>query len=93
MSRKTYWQLGLLTEKAGEHIEARHTNGRFKEQAAAERARDHTKEPLVVTEVREGTKQDRTPRRLTRQLISLQRPGLVFLPRMRCGLLKTYMNG
>ena len=41
-----YWQLGLLTEKAGEQIEARHTNGRFKEQKAARLARDGLKNPL-----------------------------------------------
>jgi DNA topoisomerase-1 len=56
-----YWQLSLLTEKGGEHIEARHTSGRFWEKAAAEQSRERTKEPLVVTDVRVGTKQDRSP--------------------------------
>ncbi len=56
-----YWQLGLDTEKSGELIEARHTHGRFHDKAEAEGARDRTKEPLVVTDVKEGTKQDRAP--------------------------------
>ncbi|MDD4138277.1 MAG: DNA topoisomerase, partial [Methanoregula sp.] len=38
-----YWQLALDFEKRGEVIEARHTNGRFHEKAAAEQARDRTK--------------------------------------------------
>ena len=39
-----YWQLGVVTEKSGEQIEARHTNGRFKDKAAAELARDRTRD-------------------------------------------------
>ena len=49
-----YWQLALDTEKSGEQIEARHTHGRFHEKAPAEVARDRTKEPLVVTDVKAG---------------------------------------
>ena len=30
-----YWQLSLLTKKAGQAVDTRHTNGRFKEEAAA----------------------------------------------------------
>ena len=56
-----YWQLSLDTIKAGEKIEARHTNGRFKDKAAALLARDRTQEPLTVTEVKVGTKQDHAP--------------------------------
>ncbi len=56
-----YWQLSLLTIKGDEKVEARHTNGRFRDKTAAELARDRTKEPLVVTDVREGTKVDRSP--------------------------------
>ena len=82
---ETYWQLGLLTEKAGEQIEARHTNGRFKDQKAAELARDRTKEPLVVTEVREGTKRTGPHRRSIRRPISLPPPGSVFQRQTRCG--------
>jgi DNA topoisomerase-1 len=56
-----YWQLALLTLKGDEKVEARHTHGRFKDKAEAERARDRTREPLVVTGIREGTKVDRSP--------------------------------
>jgi len=56
-----YWQLALLTTKGDETVEARHTHGRFKDKAEAERARDLTCEPLVVTGIREGTKVDRSP--------------------------------
>ncbi|WAC05768.1 MAG: DNA topoisomerase I [Methanoregula sp.] len=58
---ETYWQLALETEKNKEIIEARHTKGRFKEKAAAQAAHDRTRAPLVVTDVKVGTKQDRAP--------------------------------
>jgi DNA topoisomerase-1 len=56
-----YWQLHLDTEKNSESIEARHTTARFTDKAEAESARDHTREPLVVTEIRQGSKIDRAP--------------------------------
>ena len=56
-----YWQLSLETEKAGQAVEVRHTNGRFQKKAAAQQAHDRTKAPLVVTGVHAGTKQDRAP--------------------------------
>ncbi len=56
-----YWQISLDTEKSGELIEARHTHGRFHEKPAAQLAHDRTKAPLVVTDVKTGTKQDRAP--------------------------------
>ncbi len=56
-----YWQLHLDTEKNGESVEARHTTARFTDKAEAESARDHTREPLVVTEIRQGSKVDRAP--------------------------------
>jgi len=56
-----YWQLHIDTEKNGEQIEARHTTARFTDKAEAESARDHTREPLVVTEIRQGSKADRAP--------------------------------
>jgi DNA topoisomerase-1 len=89
-----YWQLGLLTEKAGEQIEARHTNGRFKEQKAAELARDRTKEPLVVTEVKEGTKQDRSPSPFdtTTYIVAAARLGFSAANAMRIAE-DLYMNG
>ncbi|HNX18227.1 MAG TPA: DNA topoisomerase I [Methanoregula sp.] len=89
-----YWQLGLLTEKAGEQIEARHTNGRFKDQKAAELARDRTKEPLVVTEIKEGTKQDRSPSPFdtTTYIVAAARLGFSAANAMRIAE-ELYMNG
>jgi DNA topoisomerase-1 len=89
-----YWQLGLLTEKAGEPIEARHTNGRFRDQNVAERARDRTVEPLVVTEVREGTKQDRSPSPFdtTTYIVAAARLGFSAANAMRIAE-DLYMNG
>ncbi|MFA5331604.1 MAG: DNA topoisomerase I [Methanoregula sp.] len=89
-----YWQLGLLTEKSGEQIEARHTNGRFKDKAAAELARDRTKEPLVVTEIKEGTKQDRSPSPFdtTTYIVAAARLGFSAANAMRIAE-ELYMNG
>ncbi len=89
-----YWQLGLVTEKAGEQIEARHTNGRFKDQASAGLARDRTKEPLVVIEVREGTKQDRSPSPFdtTTYIVAAARLGFSAANAMRIAE-DLYMNG
>jgi DNA topoisomerase-1 len=56
-----YWQLSLITVKSDEEVEARHTHGRFRDKTEAERARDRIKEPLIVTDVKEGTKVDRSP--------------------------------
>lgn len=56
-----YWQISLLTEKDKKTLEARHTHGRFKDKSAAEHAYSRTKEPLRVTDVKEGTKTDRSP--------------------------------
>ena len=89
-----YWQLGLVTEKSGEPIEARHTNGRFKDQKAAELARDRTKEPLVVIEVKEGTKQDRSPSPFdtTTYIVAAARLGFSAANAMRIAE-ELYMNG
>ena len=89
-----YWQLGLVTEKAGEQIEARHTNGRFKDQKAAELARDKTKEPLVVTGIKEGTKQDRSPSPFdtTTYIVAAARLGFSAANAMRLAE-ELYMNG
>ena len=89
-----YWQLGLLTEKAGEKIEARHTNGRFHEKALAEIARDRTKAPLVVTEVKTGSKQDRAPSPFdtTTYIVATARLGLSAANAMRIAE-DLYMNG
>ncbi|OPX62918.1 MULTISPECIES: DNA topoisomerase I [unclassified Methanoregula] len=89
-----YWQLGLETEKRGETIEARHTHGRFHDKAEAEAARDRTKDPLVVTEVREGTKQDRAPSPFdtTTYIVAAARLGFSAANAMRIAE-DLYMNG
>lgn len=89
-----YWQLSLLTEKRGEPIDTRHTNGRFHEKAVAETARDRSKEPLVVTEVREGTKQDRAPSPFdtTTYIVAAARLGFSAANAMRIAE-DLYMNG
>jgi len=89
-----YWQLSLLTEKRGEPVEARHTNGRFHEKAAAETAKDRSKEPLVVTDVKFGTKQDRAPSPFdtTTYIVAAARLGLSAANAMRIAE-DLYMNG
>ncbi|MDD1685159.1 MAG: DNA topoisomerase I [Methanoregula sp.] len=89
-----YWQLSLETEKAGERIEARHTHGRFHNRAEAEGARDRTKEPLVVTDVKEGTKQDRAPSPFdtTTYIVAAARLGFSAANAMRIAE-DLYMNG
>ena len=89
-----YWQLDLDTEKSGERIEARHTHGRFHDKAEAEGARDRTKEPLVVTEVKEGTKQDRAPSPFdtTTYIVAAARLGFSAANAMRIAE-DLYMNG
>ncbi|HEX3002307.1 MAG TPA: DNA topoisomerase I [Methanoregula sp.] len=89
-----YWQLALDFEKRGEVIEARHTNGRFHEKATAEQARDRTQSPLVVKEVRTGTKQDRAPSPFdtTTYIVAAARLGLSAANAMRIAE-DLYMNG
>jgi DNA topoisomerase-1 len=89
-----YWQLALDFEKRNEVIEARHTNGRFHEKAAAEQARDRTQSPLVVKEVRTGTKQDRAPSPFdtTTYIVAAARLGLSAANAMRIAE-DLYMNG
>ncbi len=89
-----YWQLALDFEKRGEVIEARHTNGRFHEKAVAEQARDRTQSPLVVKEVRTGTKQDRAPSPFdtTTYIVAAARLGLSAANAMRIAE-DLYMNG
>lgn len=89
-----YWQLALDTEKSGEQIEARHTHGRFHDKAEAEGARDRTKEPLLVTEVKEGTKQDRAPSPFdtTTYIVAAARLGFSAANAMRIAE-DLYMNG
>jgi DNA topoisomerase-1 len=89
-----YWQLSLDFEKKGEVIEARHTNGRFHEKAVAEQARDRTKAPLLVTDVKFGVKQDRAPSPFdtTTYIVAAARLGLSAANAMRIAE-DLYMNG
>jgi DNA topoisomerase I len=89
-----YWQLALETGKAGELIEVRHTHGRFHDKGEAEGARARTTEPLVVTEIKEGTKQDRAPSPFdtTTYIVAAARLGLSAANAMRIAE-DLYMNG
>jgi len=89
-----YWQLGLVTMKGDEKIDARHTHGRFKDKAEAELARDRTKDPLVVTEVKEGSKIDRSPSPFdtTSYIVAAARLGYSAANAMRIAE-DLYMNG
>ncbi|MDD1706068.1 MAG: DNA topoisomerase I [Methanoregulaceae archaeon] len=91
---QNYWQLSLTTEKDGEDVEARHATPRFCDRAEAERARDRTLPPLVVTEVREGTKTDRAPVPLdtTGFIVAAARIGFSAAGAMRIAE-DLYMNG
>ena len=89
-----YWQLSLDTEKNGERIEARHTHGRFHEKGEAELARDRTKAPLAVTDVKFGEKQDRAPSPFdtTTYIVAAARLGFSAANAMRVAE-DLYMNG
>src|SRR5665647_1355157 len=89
-----YWQLTLDTEKSGEQVEARHTHGRFHEKAPAELARDRTKAPLMVTDVKSGEKQDRAPSPFdtTTYIVAAARLGFSAANAMRIAE-DLYMNG
>lgn len=89
-----YWQLTLLTRKAGEQVEARHTAGRFTSQGLAEEAQERSKPPLTVTEVREGRKKDHAPTPLdtTGFIVAAARLGFSAANAMRIAE-DLYMNG
>ena len=89
-----YWQLSLVSEKSGSPFEARHTHGRFHEKPPAELARDRTKAPLVVTDVRFGEKQDRAPSPFdtTTYIVAAARLGFSAANAMRIAE-DLYMNG
>lgn len=91
---ESYWQLHLITEKEQEQIEARHTTARFNERSIAERARDNTREPLTVTEVKEGKKIDRAPSPFdtTSFIVAAAKLGLSAANAMRIAE-DLYMNG
>jgi DNA topoisomerase I (EC 5.99.1.2) len=56
-----YWNLGILTEKEGVEFEAEHAHGRFTREEEAIAARNRTREPLIVADVKETEKMDRPP--------------------------------
>ena len=89
-----YWQLSVLTSKAGEEIEARHATARFCSRSEAEAARDRTTAPLVVIEIKEGTKIDRAPVPLdtTGFIVAAARLGFSAAGAMRVAE-DLYMNG
>ena len=91
---QTYWMLSLATEKDGVPVEARHTAGRFTDHDAALAAEAGTKEPLVVTDVKEGQKTDRapTPFDTTAFIVAASRLGLSAANAMRIAE-DLYMNG
>ncbi|MCU0631839.1 MAG: DNA topoisomerase I [Methanolinea sp.] len=89
-----YWQIHLLTEKQGEQMEARHTTSRFTDRREAESARDHTVQPLSVTDVKEGAKADRAPSPFdtTTFIVAAARLGFSAANAMRLAE-DLYMNG
>ena len=56
-----YWTLQVTSEKAGEAFTARHATARFTVQAEAQAAKDRTRPPLFVLDVKVGEKVDRPP--------------------------------
>jgi DNA topoisomerase-1 len=91
---ETYWMLSLATEKDGIPVEARHTAGRFTDHEAALAAEAGTKEPLVVTDFKEGQKTDRAPAPFdtTTFIVAASRLGLSAANAMRIAE-DLYMNG
>ncbi len=89
-----YWQLHLLTKKQGQEMEARHTTSRFTDKVMAEGACDRTREPLVVTDVKEGVKADRAPSPFdtTSFIVAAARLGFSAANAMRLAE-DLYMNG
>ncbi|MEN6611193.1 MAG: DNA topoisomerase I, partial [Methanoregulaceae archaeon] len=89
-----YWQLGLDTEKSGETVEARHTTARFTDKALALAAKDRSREPLVVTDVKKGERIDRapTPFDTTSYIVAASRLGISAARAMRIAE-DLYMNG
>ena len=91
---ENYWQLSLVTEKSGEKVEARHVTARFSDKTLAQTAFDRTKEPLVVTEIKESQKIDRAPAPFdtTGFIVAAARLGLSAANSMRIAE-DLYMNG
>jgi len=91
---KPYWMLSVDTEKSGQTIEARYTNGKFWEYTPAKEAEERTQEPLEVIEIKEGTKNDRapTPFDTTGFIVAAARLNLSAANAMRIAE-ELYMNG
>jgi DNA topoisomerase-1 len=91
---ETYWMLSLETEKGGTAVEARHTHGRFDDHAEAFAAKERTREPLTVTDIKEGQKTDRAPTPLdtTSFIVAASRLGFSAANAMRIAE-DLYMNG
>ena len=89
-----YWEISLTTEKDGQSIVARHAEGRFTDKKAADAAYAGTKDPLVVTEVKEGKRVDRapTPFDTTQFIVAAARIGYSAANAMRVAE-ELYMNG
>ncbi len=91
---QTYWMLSLMTEKDEQPVEARHTAGRFTDHDAALAAEAGTKEPLVVTDVKERERNDRAPAPFdtTTFIVAASRLGLSAANAMRLAE-DLYVNG
>ncbi|PWR71824.1 DNA topoisomerase I [Methanospirillum stamsii] len=89
-----YWEISLTSEKDGEIIEARHAEGRFTDKTLADAAYAGTKDPLLVTEVKEGKRVDRapTPFDTTGFIVAAARIGYSAANAMRVAE-ELYMNG
>ncbi len=89
-----YWEISLTTEKDGQSIIARHAEGRFTDKKLADAAYAGTKDPLVVTEVKEGKRVDRapTPFDTTQFIVAAARIGYSAANAMRVAE-ELYMNG
>jgi DNA topoisomerase-1 len=89
-----YWEISLITEKDGQPINARHAAGRFTDKKEADAAYAGTKDPLIVTEVKEGKRVDRapTPFDTTQFIVAAARIGYSAANAMRVAE-ELYMNG
>lgn len=89
-----YWEISLTTSKDGQPIEARHAEGRFTDVQLAQAAYAGTKDPLLVTEVKEGKRVDRapTPFDTTQLIVAAARIGYSAANTMRVAE-ELYMNG
>jgi DNA topoisomerase-1 len=89
-----YWELSLDTEKEKVPFNARHVHGKFTVQEQANAAYASTKKPLIVTDIREGTRIDKapTPFDTTQYIVAAARLGLSAANAMRIAE-DLYMNG